>query len=730
MEFLSNEKLGLRNKRKKNDNENDNTEVKIKNLKNLIIGLKEGQSSVDIPELKDMRDDVQREDGELDFTEEDRKQQPFQKEWLDKQNLRREILENHKDYKFLTLVAGHSNTIVETFFFNEDVNMEYTRKVLLENQYKSKEANVNIDLEKLKAEKSVKQNNLIEKKKALELVRIKQKAFKDFGNFASTLTEWIRSNNTIKRLNLMKRLVDVYLEVAKPDQFAVSTLPSIKTDIIDIPKVSPKDKETIYKTIKQYIPIQLQELLIPGKVLKKEPEFDKAKKSYIPVDIDYTEKGFVARFLNAKNDIENAKTFKEIETTRLIEILVDMTDFIFFSFSSSSFDKTAKDEDFNNFIKNKIESFKKLNEDDTINKKLTKIEQDNNILIQKLYESLLLFILLIGVKSSSLNYLNRIKKIRLNDEDEDDDEENTALLKYCDYLKENYSYDTNIIYKFLQSDFTFDIVDLNLFNDFINDFINKLEGFLPAITTQDSNLRIYEYLDERDDVVRVFTNFIESLLNNLGSYKQYGTISFIKIVNEVIAQYPDDSKKFLGYSFSTQFDFIYTIYYEKLQMIYNQIEKEINNETKIIEILENRIIAIQSGEIKISDVKLPYRQKRTWVEQPENSGTIRIKPIVTAAILAAYDFVTKSTKLRADIEAFQVGSISSVFARLVAIYMDESKVTNPTQYYHKDASSELKAKKLDIVMDLVRNYEVRNKQVVRKGEVIKYDNIKESDVFW
>jgi len=122
----------------------------------------------------------------------------------------------------------------------------------------------------------------------------------------------------------------------------------------------------------------------------------------------------------------------------------------------------------------------------------------------------------------------------------------------------------------------------------------------------------------------------------------------------------------------------------------------IENENKLIEVkkklkslqdLQKRKTNLLLGIIDFPDESnTPYEHRLAWITRPENSGIIRIKPIVVSGITNAYqklkDHVDWMSKIKEeDYEKFQhQDEMRGYFASLVATEMSAISLSFPKQY--------------------------------------------------
>ena len=99
-----------------------------------------------------------------------------------------------------------------------------------------------------------------------------------------------------------------------------------------------------------------------------------------------------------------------------------------------------------------------------------------------------------------------------------------------------------------------------------------------------------------------------------------------------------------------------------------------------------RLSRLRKGTATFKDIPTaPYQHRRAWVEAPENSGKVRIKPVVVAAIDSALNIIRNPKRVEwgasVGVEFLQHDLvIRGDFAELVALEMATSMLRYPKQY--------------------------------------------------
>lgn len=168
--------------------------------------------------------------------------------------------------------------------------------------------------------------------------------------------------------------------------------------------------------------------------------------------------------------------------------------------------------------------------------------------------------------------------------------------------------------------------------------------------------------------------------------QDYYTNAYIRIKKEIdeLSKTDPEIKKRLqkplyAGPYTTTLD--YFLQWSNLLII--DIRQDIEKVGDQLEASRERLSRLRRGEVKFEDLEQPYRHRRQWVERPENSGVVRMKPIVVNGIDHAFKWVQIWTPygMNVDVEFMQRDpEIRGDFARLVAIKMSFAVMSFPKQY--------------------------------------------------
>lgn len=123
------------------------------NNKSATIGIKDGESTFEIPELRDKRkkEGIQREDGHLWENVLQKKKAGYEEDWMSNQEQRLKLLRSNKDFKFVESVAGALNQRVENLF-----EIHWDAHSIDTKSKRSEQDSQYLELKKLEEEKSEK----------------------------------------------------------------------------------------------------------------------------------------------------------------------------------------------------------------------------------------------------------------------------------------------------------------------------------------------------------------------------------------------------------------------------------------------------------------------------------------------------------------------------------------------------------------------------------------------
>lgn len=168
-------------------------------------------------------------------------------------------------------------------------------------------------------------------------------------------------------------------------------------------------------------------------------------------------------------------------------------------------------------------------------------------------------------------------------------------------------------------------------------------------------------------------------------------------------------KEFHGFYFGP-FVVQLKIHREGLKSEINEIEERLEELETSRDNERDRLSGLRAGTISFRDVEQPYRHRREWVEDPKQSGIVKIKPIVVNGIDAAFGLIQTYTEYGSfiDIESLQYGKlIQGDFARLVAAQIGKSSLIFPKQYLQKGVEAMNKRLEFNAMQKLKNNYEFR-----------------------
>jgi hypothetical protein len=141
------------------------------------VGLKRGESSIDVDEIEDYnkKKRVQRNDMKK-WRDADPYLQEAKdaEEWMTEEILRRKVLEKNKDYQFMELVAGASNTRVDRLYNQDDLTTAMRREKFLLSQQQSKLGNLRLTTAEIRKQSDSTQkslNKLKREEEALESLK-------------------------------------------------------------------------------------------------------------------------------------------------------------------------------------------------------------------------------------------------------------------------------------------------------------------------------------------------------------------------------------------------------------------------------------------------------------------------------------------------------------------------------------------------------------------------------
>lgn len=150
-------------------------------------------------------------------------------------------------------------------------------------------------------------------------------------------------------------------------------------------------------------------------------------------------------------------------------------------------------------------------------------------------------------------------------------------------------------------------------------------------------------------------------------------------------------------------------YREWLSPQLEEVTEDVERIEAQLEKSRERLARLRTGEVRFEDIEQPYRHRRQWVEMPEHSGVVRVKPVVVSAIDAAFTLVARLAVYgsRVDVQFMQHDEqIRGDFAKLVAIEMSLAVMRFPKQYLQLGLRQYAAVDKQSIVQRLRTGYDV------------------------
>ena len=155
------------------------------------------------------------------------------------------------------------------------------------------------------------------------------------------------------------------------------------------------------------------------------------------------------------------------------------------------------------------------------------------------------------------------------------------------------------------------------------------------------------------------------------------------------------------------------LYEADLLLAAKMLERVIEQQDKKIEATRERIGKITRGEPVVRAVpEAPYEHRRGWVEQPEHSGVVRLVPIVTQGIAAAWNRLRRlapDITGAVDVEFLQHDpQMRPDFADLVAVEMALMEQRFPKKYIQLGQRAHTMTDLVSVVQRFRNNFELRH----------------------
>jgi hypothetical protein len=737
--------------------------------RNTFFGIKENESSVIIPELNtdEKRKSIQRIDGYPWSSgkkgEEEKKKAGFAPDWVKEEYERRKIVESNQDYKFIELVAGFANTAADRLIITEDSTLRDARQAAILEQQSNQIRNNDVPFDIL---------NKIYQRLLTEIGEIEPKV--DYYHKLSELcnlvnNRFIRSFEEIEKLVLINQRLDFYKSLVDLKYYGSNRSKKELQVQIDSLITNNQLKPVITKIENLVNNIEYgvnnyglsdSEFNPNGK-----PETDEEKRERERLrEIEREESGY-----NDRREIQNLLfKYKEYNikgsdnvgptdnlsylVTNLILKIIEYDDLVESDFctelikillksdpvdlsDSNSIAKSIKSEDLYELI-DKFGSEPSYNFDYI----LSVIRSfDNYKDVESKYaieaaEALQPVMIIMFKKKTT----SELKSVRIYDAIKICTK--SEIIIYTDERKKDF---INFLF-FNSTKDVWEVIKATTKGQYM-EFYNNTLGSLGKVQGRGGTENIDVF---GNDILNIKIGFIRDLLGtgnydifmkslmefNSFKFKDIATIEFqrhIETMNTQLGKKEDNNNNpIFNETYVTVFEkaqrqlmpISLTYYiYSYLKKIEYDARKTLNSLNSDRNGLEEKIKNMRVSNFSIQDIDYPPKNNRAWVELPEHSGVINMKPLLVAGIAKAYDVLNTGLDLKSQkvsFETLQRNEHKTKFAELVAGYMSLIQKKNPNKY---DNIKLLEYTKTDIRNLLNRFKKIYKKQPSLVKFVSKWD---------
>ena len=654
---------------------------------NTMIGLKQGESSFEIPELRpggsySKDHHPNREDGKT-WSLSDYKNHPYyNSEYMEDEDARRKILESNPDYIFITAVAGHLNVHnVEKLYQMDDVSGMMRRDAFMRRQ----------------------QDSLLQDSKMNRLhIRNEIKSLQtDIDNHKGDIS---RVSNNISIIDgyfsdlreMYRNYMEAYLffKEAHHCREALRTIHKPK-DIVD----------AIYYTLQatkrfrddHYT--EFMEIIIEHKLEYKSDDMDSDQLDEVYKEIE--------------NDIEEHhkdktdKSYTQEEYEKWVEVIK------LAKISQYKVPLGGNSDLSPSIILNRLVPKLRNERSEQLGRLCGLVVVDNQILEDDDGQPQLM-------QPISQSYASGIIEVLDSISDTQD-----RATKPSDQNNKNRGNARDGVRFLLDSDTENFRIRLNTI---IENVKQHLVLFLSAGGNNNNNQPPPPRAEEMNLLIEEMNKFIKNFIKKSTSATQYN--DNMKKVQRLLVLSKQEIEKSVESSDGNQL--LSMLYSIRVYLEHEKIKLEIELE-KYIKQLENlkaRQRDITSGKVNPNDIEYPYRQRRGWVDSPQHSGVVKIVPPVVAAIEKAYsdlclrvDGALKSSGGNAfpgyggsggrlnyssvPIEQLQrLPEIYNLFAELVAVHVSKSMLRSNNQYFPQSSRMYNAKDHLDIIQKFKNHYYV------------------------
>jgi hypothetical protein len=258
----------------------------------------------------------------------------------------------------------------------------------------------------------------------------------------------------------------------------------------------------------------------------------------------------------------------------------------------------------------------------------------------------------------------------------------------------------------------------------LSQLLEKSLDLLPTYGgTYDACIRLFDELKEFTD------EQFEDIDNRTDLFKSIILSSRILIQDDAKAQFLEEK--------SIENPFYYILYYDRV--LFKFLEKSVAEVSAEIQALTEDIARLQkylqdmitgAKVISVPDIIYPYKHKASWVLNPRHSGIVELKPIVVTAIAEAKRMLQSKVDPHIPREFIKLGGkyfeqlqrvedVDVLLAKLVSTCMAFPSINFPEQYRFRDSAFMAQKNQADVLKDL-RDLRIkkegRNKFVVGIAE--------------
>ncbi len=578
------------------------------------IGIKPGESSFTIPEIKKKRKETHRipkENGTNWLPEE--KEDYYDETYRSQSDTIRKIMERNKNYKFVKEVAGALNYDVEQVYVNEDLMSAARRDSLLRTQQRIameelKTSQVEINKVVGSLRRQMKQE--MEDSKDIHQMMIPSRKIAD--KYKDLYEAYDEENTKKKLINILQRIAGAIFTGSYGSAEIEKNTESMK----EFSKLMSKEV-TSSKGVRKWE--KLYDLLLQDD-MKPNQESDNSKKME-----------------RIKKEIHiELEEYKKVNQTLFVRGRIAKLDVLLGNTNWKEFETNAKEMILHTWLEKVIHYFYdgqaiplRLSPVERVDAlKLEKKHQDTEVVEKKKFDDLL-----VVFGEEYIPYVTYIRDLTVRDP-------SVSANDVKEYPKERLlSIPRDVITKEKLKDTS------------ANSDPEKIKTATKNVYMQYKGNKVSNY--------------------HTPYYKEM-YVKMALIPTQILT--PDD-----GYYQ------VIKVFTEYMALEYHNLLTKIEQTKKQLEEAEERLNNLRQG--KPNEKTIPdehYRHRREWVEKPENSGNVPLKPIIANAISAATNHLIRYTPYGRHLKNVELPQhdpvIMNDFAELTASCVNLDRLDNPKQY--------------------------------------------------